>query len=53
MAEAVYMDERCPYAFRDDLADRVRPILREQLETALEWVLGSARVGQPLVAKLR
>jgi N-formylglutamate deformylase len=53
MAEAVYMEERCPYAFRDALADRVRPILREQLETALEWVEGRARAGQPLIAKLR
>jgi N-formylglutamate deformylase len=40
MAEAVYMDERCPYAFRDDLAERVRPLLREQLDTALAWVAG-------------
>ena len=38
MAEAVYMDERSPFAFRRELADRIRPILREQLEIALEWV---------------
>ena len=38
MAEAVYMDEISPYGFRPDLADRVRPILREQLEIALDWV---------------
>jgi N-formylglutamate deformylase len=53
MAEAVYMDERCPYAFRDDLAGRVRPILREQLETALDWVSGRALGGQPSVAMPR
>jgi N-formylglutamate deformylase len=38
MSEAVYMDERCPYAFRADRAAAVRPILREQLQTALEWI---------------
>ena len=38
MAESVYMEERSPYAFRRDLAERVRPILREQLALALDWV---------------
>jgi N-formylglutamate deformylase len=38
MAEAVYMDEASPYAFRRERAERVRPILREQLELALDWV---------------
>jgi len=38
MVEAVYMEERSPYAFRRDLADRVRPILREQLALALDFV---------------
>jgi N-formylglutamate deformylase len=38
MAEAVYMDERCPFAFRPDLAARVRPILREQLQIARDWI---------------
>jgi len=38
MVEATYMDETSPYAFRPDLAAAVRPILREQLETALGWV---------------
>jgi N-formylglutamate deformylase len=37
MAEVVYMEERSPFAFRADLARRVRPILREQLGIALEW----------------
>ena len=41
MAEAVYMDEHSPYAFRESLARRVRPILREQLEIAVEFVTGS------------
>jgi len=38
MAEAIYMDESSPYGFRADRAARVRPILRELLETALAWV---------------
>lgn len=38
MVEATYMEESCPFAFRADRAGRVRPILREQLETALSWV---------------
>ncbi|HUP98427.1 MAG TPA: N-formylglutamate deformylase [Usitatibacter sp.] len=42
MAESVYMDEESPYAFRPELAARVRPILREQLEIAKDWVNRSA-----------
>jgi N-formylglutamate deformylase len=42
MAEAVYMDESDPYSFRPDLAAKVRPILRQQLETCLDWVNRSA-----------
>jgi N-formylglutamate deformylase len=38
MAESVYMEERSPYAFRRDLAENVRPILRELLQLALDWV---------------
>jgi N-formylglutamate deformylase len=38
MAEAVYMDERCPYTFQPGLAADVRPILRQQLEIALDWI---------------
>jgi N-formylglutamate deformylase len=38
MAESIYMEERSPYAFRPDLAVRVRPILRELLRTCLEFV---------------
>ena len=37
MVEATYMDETCPYGLRPDLAKRVRPILREQLEIALAF----------------
>jgi N-formylglutamate deformylase len=52
MAEAVYMDERCPYGFRDDLADRVRPILREQLETALDWLPSLPRVNRATASRV-
>lgn len=43
MAQANYMDERPPFTFRDDLAARVRPILREQLEIVLDWAKAQAR----------
>lgn len=43
MAEATYMDERAPYAFRAERAARVRPVLREQLEVALDWARRSRR----------
>jgi N-formylglutamate deformylase len=39
MTQRLYMDERPPYAFREDLAEAVRPILREQLEIASRWAL--------------
>ena len=44
MSEALYMEERCPWAFRDDLARRVRPVLREQLEIALDWAAANRRL---------
>jgi len=31
------MDESPPYTFREDLAARIRPVLREQLEIARKW----------------
>jgi N-formylglutamate deformylase len=37
MVEATYMDEAPPYAFTPARAERVRTILREQLETALTF----------------
>jgi len=36
LSEAIYMEERSPYRFRDDLAVRVRPHLRAMLERYLE-----------------
>ena len=32
-----YMDEAPPFAFREDLAEQVRPVLRTMLEAALAW----------------
>jgi N-formylglutamate deformylase len=37
MVQCLYMDEAPPYAFREERADKIRPILREQLEIANEW----------------
>jgi len=37
MVEAIYMEETSPFTFRAERAARVRPILRELLETALGW----------------
>jgi N-formylglutamate deformylase len=36
-----YMDERSPYAFRAERADRVRPVLADLLRTALDWTLST------------
>ena len=43
MAQCLYMDETSPFAFREARAREIRPILREQLETALDW---AARAGR-------
>lgn len=37
MAQSTYMDEAPPYTFREDRAAKVRPVLREMLETAVSW----------------
>jgi N-formylglutamate deformylase len=37
MAQRVYMEERAPYAYRDDLAGRIRPTLQRLIETAITW----------------
>ena len=37
MAQCLYMDETPPYAFREEHAARIRPVLREQLEIALRF----------------
>jgi len=47
MAEAIYMDEISPFTFREERAANVRPILREQLETALAWAGSAVNRGAP------
>ena len=37
MSQCLYMEEEPPYTFREDLAGRIRPVLREQLEIALRF----------------
>jgi N-formylglutamate deformylase len=37
LARRAYMDETHPYAFRDDLAAGIRPVLRALLEAMLDW----------------
>ncbi len=37
MCQCTYMNESAPFAFRDDLADDIRPILRALLENVLRW----------------
>lgn len=37
LSQITYMDEAAPYRFRDDLASKVRPVLRRLLEQALSW----------------
>jgi N-formylglutamate deformylase len=45
MAQCLYMEEAPPYGFREDLAARIRPILREQLGIAADWVVNRGRGG--------
>ncbi|MGF1608817.1 MAG: N-formylglutamate deformylase [Kiloniellales bacterium] len=40
LSQITYMDEAPPYAFREDLAEGIRPVLRRLLETALDWIGG-------------
>jgi len=37
LALAGYMEEEAPFAFREDLAARLRPLLRRMLEAARDW----------------
>lgn len=36
-SQRTYMDEQPPFAFREDLAARVRPVLRSMVGAALDW----------------
>jgi len=37
IAQATYMEEKPPFRYRPDRALRLKPVLRQMLETALEW----------------
>lgn len=37
LAQCAYMDERPPWAWRDDLAARLTPVIGRMLEAALSW----------------
>jgi N-formylglutamate deformylase len=37
LSQITYMDEDLPFDFRDDLAEKVRPVLAGLLQTALAW----------------
>lgn len=37
MCQCTYMNEAAPFAFRDDLASGMRPVLRAMVEAALSW----------------
>ena len=48
LSQITYMDEDPPYAFRDDKADSIRPILRRLLGAMLDWGAASQGVvGRP------
>ncbi len=36
-SQATYMEEAPPFTFREDLADKVRPVLRRLIEATLAW----------------
>ena len=40
LSQITYMDEDAPYAFREDLADGIRPLLRDLLAASLDWISG-------------
>jgi N-formylglutamate deformylase len=40
LSEAIYMDEKPPFRFREDMARKVRPYLRQLLEQLLAWKIG-------------
>lgn len=42
MAQRAYMDEGPPYAYREELAARIRPTLRRLLEAAITWARSRA-----------
>jgi N-formylglutamate deformylase len=41
LSQITYMDEAPPFGFREDLANRIRPVLRRFLEVTLDWAQGA------------
>ena len=41
LSQITYMDEAPPFGFREDLANRIRPVLRRFLEVMLDWAQGA------------
>ena len=41
LSQITYMEEQSPFSFREDLASRVRPVLRRLLKAALAWAGGA------------
>ncbi|HFT1867123.1 TPA: N-formylglutamate deformylase, partial [Pseudomonas aeruginosa] len=37
LAQCTYMDEQAPFAYRADLAEATRAVIRELLESLLAW----------------
>lgn len=42
LAQSTYMDEAPPWTFRDDLAERIRPVLHRLLVAARDWARARA-----------
>lgn len=38
MCQSTYMDETAPFGYRPDLADQVKPLLKDMVQSALDWV---------------
>ncbi|MFZ6818190.1 N-formylglutamate deformylase [Undibacterium sp. Ji22W] len=43
MSQCVYMNEQSPFAYRADLAEQVQPLLKQLLQTCLNWAAKSAK----------
>jgi N-formylglutamate deformylase len=43
LSQIVYMDERPPFRYRTELAEKVKPTLKRLLEALLEWARAKAR----------
>lgn len=37
MSQCVYMNEQAPFAYREDLASKIQPLLKQLLQACLQW----------------